>query len=191
MVVVHLTHWGRVTHICVGKLTITGSDNGLSPGRGQAVIWTNAEILLIGLLGTKFSEILIKIDTFSLKKMRLKVSSGKWRPFCLGLNVLIIKLSSLYIEFSSYFYFLLIVSFQSLSHCELITDEGIRHLGASACAMESLTVLELDNCPLITDASLEHLMGCQNLERIELYDCQLITRAGIRRLRVSLRDGSW
>ena len=28
-----LTHWGRVTHICVSKLTIIGSDNGLSPGR--------------------------------------------------------------------------------------------------------------------------------------------------------------
>ena len=26
-----LTHWGRVTHICVGKLTIIGSDYGLSP----------------------------------------------------------------------------------------------------------------------------------------------------------------
>ena len=75
--------------------------------------------------------------------------------------------------------------FQSLSHCELITDEGIRHLGSSPCATEHLTVLELDNCPLITDASLEHLMGCQCLERIELYDCQLITRQGIRRLKVS------
>jgi hypothetical protein len=73
---------------------------------------------------------------------------------------------------------------QSLSHCELLTDEGIRQLGGSACATESLSVLELDNCPLITDASLDHLMGCQNLQRIELYDCQLITKAGIRRLRV-------
>ena len=26
-------------------------------------------------------------------------------------------------------------------------------------------------------------MSCHNLQRIELYDCQLITRAGIRRLR--------
>ena len=33
-----LTHWGRVTHICVGKLTIIGSDKGLSPGRRQAII---------------------------------------------------------------------------------------------------------------------------------------------------------
>ena len=83
-----LTHWGRVTHICVGKLTIIGSDNGLSPGRHQAIIWTNTGILLIGPWGTNFSEILIKILTFLFKKMCLKVSSAKWHPFCLGLNVL-------------------------------------------------------------------------------------------------------
>ena len=83
-----LTHWGRVTHIRVGKQTSIGSDNGLAPGRRQAIIWTNAGILLIGLLGTNFSEISIKILTFSFTKMRLNVSSAKWRPFCLGLNVL-------------------------------------------------------------------------------------------------------
>ena len=82
-----LTHWGRVTHICVGKLSIIGSDNGLSPSRRQAIIWTNAGILLIGTLGTNFSEISIEIYTFSFKKMILKMSSGKW-PSCLGLNVL-------------------------------------------------------------------------------------------------------
>ena len=89
-----LTHWGRVTHICVSKLTITGSDNALSPDRRQAIIWTNAGILLIGPLGTNFSEIFIEILTFSFKKMRLKVSSAKWRPFYLGLNVLIDKMLS-------------------------------------------------------------------------------------------------
>ena len=72
-----LTHWGRVTHICVSKLTIIGSDNGLSPGRGQAIIWTNAGILLIRTLGTKFREILSEIHAFSLKKMHLKMSSAK------------------------------------------------------------------------------------------------------------------
>ena len=172
-----------MTHICVSKLTIIGSDNGLSPGRRQAIIWTNDNILvraaqfsfrpadflplhfglnfrnpsyiyiracciiyicslyhsvhkftvnnpdlcIIGLeifnwkdwfdnllchlvrpwrtsppspplcaalilviepLGTNFSEISIEINTFSFKKMPLKMSSGKWRPFCLGLNVL-------------------------------------------------------------------------------------------------------
>ena len=83
-----LTHWGRVTHICVSKLTIIGSDNGLSPDRRQAIIWTNAVILLTGPLGTNFSEILIEIQTFSLKKIRLKMSSAKCCSFCLGLNVL-------------------------------------------------------------------------------------------------------
>ena len=46
-----LIHWRRVTHICVGDLTIIGSDgsdNGLSPDRRQAITWTNAGILLIG-----------------------------------------------------------------------------------------------------------------------------------------------
>ena len=82
-----LTYWRWVTHICVGNLMNICSDNGLSPGRRQAFILTNAVILFFGPLGTNFSEISIKILTFSLKKMRLKVSSAKWRPFCLGLNV--------------------------------------------------------------------------------------------------------
>ena len=83
-----LTHWGWVTHTCVNKLTINDSDNCLSPDRRQAIIWTNAGILLIGPLGTNFSEILIEILTFLFKKMHLEVSSAKRRPFCLGLNVL-------------------------------------------------------------------------------------------------------
>ena len=85
---IFLTHWGRVTHICVSDLTSIGSDNGLSPARRQAIIRTNAGILLIRPLGTNFSEVLIEILTFSFKKMRWKVSSAKRRPFCLGLNVL-------------------------------------------------------------------------------------------------------
>ena len=88
-VVVHLlTHWGWVTHICVGNLTIIGSDNGLLPGRRQAITWTNVGIVLIGPLGTNFSEMLIEIHTFSFKKIHLKMLSGKRRPLCLGLNVL-------------------------------------------------------------------------------------------------------
>lgn len=80
---------------------------------------------------------------------------------------------------------IIIYCLQTLSHCELITDDGIRQLAAGSCAAESLSVLELDNCPLITDQTLEHLVSCHNLQRIELYDCQMITRAAIRRLRVS------
>ena len=70
-------NWGRVTHICIGNINIIGSDNGLSPGRCQAIILTNARVLLFGPLGTKFSDIL-----------NLKPSSAKWESFCLGLNVL-------------------------------------------------------------------------------------------------------
>ena len=65
-------HWGRVTHICVSKLTIISSDNGLSPEGRQAIIWTNAGILLIGPTGNKlrwnfnriYSNIFIEEDTF-------------------------------------------------------------------------------------------------------------------------------
>ena len=89
-----LTHWGREReHICIGNLPIIGSDNGLSPGRRQAIILTNSGILLIGPSGTNFSGILIEIQTFSFKKMRLKVLSAKCRLFCLSLNVLKLKFS--------------------------------------------------------------------------------------------------
>ena len=77
-----------MTHICVDNLTVIGSDNGLLAGRRQAIIWTNDEILLIGPSETNFSEVLIEIHIFSLNKMHLKMSSGKWQPFCLDLNVL-------------------------------------------------------------------------------------------------------
>ena len=93
-----LTHWSRVTHICVSKLTNIGSDNDLPPGRRQAIIWANAGILLIWHVETNFSEILIEIHIFLFKKMHLKISSrlrnvvrfvlasmykglGRWPPF--------------------------------------------------------------------------------------------------------------
>ena len=60
-----LTYWGRVTHIWWS----------------QAIIWTNAGILLIGPLRTNFSEVLIEIYTFSFKRVHLKRSHGKLRAF--------------------------------------------------------------------------------------------------------------
>ena len=75
-----------MTHLCVSKLTIIGSDNGFSPGRCQAIIYTNPIILLTGPLETNFSEILILM--FSAEKIYLKISSVKWRSFCLNHNVL-------------------------------------------------------------------------------------------------------
>ena len=75
-------------HKCVDNLKVIASDNGLAPGRRQATIGTNDGILSIGSSGTNFSDVLIEIHTFSMKKMHLKMSSAKWRPFCPGLNVL-------------------------------------------------------------------------------------------------------
>ena len=86
----NLTHWGRVTHICVSKLTIIGSDNGLRLTGAKPLYKPMLDYLLIGPSGTNFSEILIGILTFSFKKMCLKVSSAERRPFCVGLNVLML-----------------------------------------------------------------------------------------------------
>ena len=83
-----LTHWGWVTHICVSKLIIIGSDNSLSPCRRQAIICTNAGILLNGPLWTNFSEISTEIYTLLFKKMHLKMLPAKLQPFYLGLIVL-------------------------------------------------------------------------------------------------------
>ena len=82
-----LTNGDRVTHICVSKLTIIGLGNDLSPGRHQAIIRTNAGILLIQILRTYCSEILCEFHIFSLKTA-LKNASAKSRQFCLNLTVL-------------------------------------------------------------------------------------------------------
>ena len=74
----HSLHWFYIN-----------SDNGLSPSWHPPINWTKAGMFLTGPLETNLSEILIKIHTFSLKKMHLKLSSGKWWPVCLSLNVTI------------------------------------------------------------------------------------------------------
>ena len=88
---------------CVGKLTSIGSDNGLSPVRRQAIIWTNARVLLIGPVWANFNEILVGVQIFPFRKMHLHMSSANLRPVCLGLNV--------------------------LTHCGLVTLDGGRYLG--------------------------------------------------------------
>ena len=99
-------------YICVGKLTIIISDNGLLPGWRQAVISSNAGILLIGSLGANISEILIKIDTFPFQKIHLKMSSGKWRPSCVRPQC-VNKMNS---------------AQQKLTHCGLVKLHGIMDL---------------------------------------------------------------
>ena len=88
---IYITH-NKISHdryILPFPISIVCSRNDNQvPGRQQAIIWISAGLLLIGPLGTNFSQILIAIHTFSFKKMHFKMSSGKWCPFCLGLNVL-------------------------------------------------------------------------------------------------------
>lgn len=69
---------------------------------------------------------------------------------------------------------------------ELVTDEGLRSLAQSQISNQRLKVLALDNCPLITDEGLGHLSTLTSLERLEIYDCQLLTRPGIRTIRTAL-----
>ena len=71
-----ITHWGRVTHIYVNKL---------SHHWCQAIILSNVCILSTGAMETNF------IETDLIEKMRFKLSSAKWRYFCLSLNVLTLK----------------------------------------------------------------------------------------------------
>ena len=84
-----LTHWGRATHICVSKLTIIASDNGLAPGGRQAIIWNNAGILSIGLWGTNFSNFNRSSDIFfqenALEGVVCEMASILTRPQCVNL----------------------------------------------------------------------------------------------------------
>ena len=73
---------GWLLHMASLNPVSIGSDNGLSPARCQVVIWTNAGLLSIGLLGTNLSEFLMKIHVFLFTKMHMKISSAKWRPSC-------------------------------------------------------------------------------------------------------------
>ena len=83
-----IIYWSQVRYACISNFATIGTDNRLSPGRHQAIIGTNAGILFIRNLGRSFTEIKSEIHTFSFKKIHLKMSSAKWRPFCLDLNVL-------------------------------------------------------------------------------------------------------
>ena len=65
----HLTHLPWLPLICDSKLTIIGSDNGLSLSQRQTIIQTNAGILLIRILKSKPSEILSEIHSFLFKIM--------------------------------------------------------------------------------------------------------------------------
>ena len=84
-IMIPITHWGGKTHIYVSKLII-GSDNDLSPGWRQAIIWSNAGISFMQPLGKNIKWNIYRNSYTLIKKIYLK--SAKWQPFCLGLKAL-------------------------------------------------------------------------------------------------------
>ena len=83
-----LCHWGRLMHLCVSKLTIIGSDNGLSPGRRQAIIWTNAGILLIGLQCNVNKKWYILIQENVFQNVVKKLAAILSQPQCVKIQIL-------------------------------------------------------------------------------------------------------
>ena len=75
-----------------------GSGYGLSPIRRQAITCTNAHLLSIGPLGTNFSEIRIKIQSFSFTKMHLKMATNLFRPQCVNRLTLILTPKGVYLS---------------------------------------------------------------------------------------------
>lgn len=68
----------------------------------------------------------------------------------------------------------------NLSHCRLITNEGLQYLGRATRIASQLQVLSLQNCRQITDAGLSHLTAqCHNLQTLHLGACPRITNDGI------------
>ena len=83
-----LTHWGRVTHICVGNLTIIGWDMWLVAWMAPSHYLNQCWNIVNWTPRSKHQWNFNRNSKFSFKKMYFKMLSAKWRPFCLGLNVL-------------------------------------------------------------------------------------------------------
>ena len=83
-----LTHWGRVTHICISNLTIIGSNNGLSPGRRQAIVWTNTGKLFIRTIGKNSVKFQSKFRHFHKKNafenVIWKITAILFHPQCVN-----------------------------------------------------------------------------------------------------------
>ena len=86
-----LTPWGWVKHICISKLTIIGSDNGLLPGRHQAIIWTNTGILLSG-KENAFENVIYEMEASSSRPQCVHLFGCEARIFCTKYSMIIIAL---------------------------------------------------------------------------------------------------
>ena len=76
------THWGRVTHICVSRLTIIDSYNGLSPPGAKPLSEQMLEYCWLGPWEIQWN--LIEIYTFSFMKIHWKMAVTLTRPHCVN-----------------------------------------------------------------------------------------------------------
>ena len=121
-------------YIFISELTIISWDNGLSPGWNQAIILTNVGILLIGPLGTKFSEISIEIHAFSFKTRHLKMLSAKW-PQCVNW---IYKLTATPKVISVFWYYQTLGVFYNCN--DIVHLVPVQWWNTIACVSASLTI---------------------------------------------------
>ena len=146
-----LTHWGRVTHICLSKLTIIDSDNGLSPSRRQAIVWTSDGILLIYPHWNANQNSYILIQENAIENIVRKMAAILSRPQCVkhlelvGVNDWNDSLyngrsrdktqvqPTNYISMNKISKFVYVLAHRkmpetSLTHCGLVTPYGVRYL---------------------------------------------------------------
>ena len=143
---VRLTHCGPSTLIRVSKLTIGGSDNGLSPGRRQAIIWIKARILLIVSLGTNFTEWnLNKNPYIILHEMYLKLEMAAIlpRPQCVKPLYLFFKNIACLVIWQRQIFVLL----QTKVHDEVINNKTHRPLDKMAAILAD----EIFNCIFLNE----------------------------------------
>ena len=107
-------------HIYISKLSITGSDNGLSLAQNQAIIWTNDGILSIRTVGTNSSEILSKIHNFqenAIENVIYEMAAILSQPQCVNpLHAKFFRGNKIYLHFMS---FLQCMTLNILKDCHL------------------------------------------------------------------------
>ena len=114
-----------MTYICVSKLTSIGSDNGLSPGRRETIIWTNARILLIRTLRKNFNEIVNEIHIF-IQENAFESIICEMAVICFCLNMLTPKHTNAMSILSHHFcrWRIIIFPFQSITIHFFVTDQA-------------------------------------------------------------------
>ena len=107
-----LTQWGRVMYICVSKLGHLWFRQWLVAWLAPSHYLNQCWNIVNWTLGNKLHWKFFKLYTFSFKKMHLKMPSGKWLPFCLSLNELILPRQYTCIWLTMASVFMVFTSFQ-------------------------------------------------------------------------------